>query len=148
MELFCEIIEWGLFVNYFQKKTSFQKLDWALNMPLILSKMIMLLDVLISLWQKPRVSNFVYPSYTLQMLKKINDIIRNYMTEDKFICFRYPEFSSIFTINKHTFENLIQINIKFTFIAYEYMICQTIFMFFFKIVAAHTHTGHTSFPFS
>ena len=38
MELFCEIGEWILSVNYFLERTLSQKLDWVLNTPLILSR--------------------------------------------------------------------------------------------------------------
>ena len=34
--------------------------------------------------------------------------------------FKYREFSGIFTINDHISDNSVQINIKFTFTAYEY----------------------------
>ena len=36
--------------------------------------------------------------------------------------FKYREFSGIFTINDHISDNSVQINIKFTFTVYEYIL--------------------------
>ena len=48
---------------------------------------------------------------------------KSILQKDKIIYyFKYREFSGIFTINDHIFDNSVQINIKFTFTVYEYTI--------------------------
>ena len=45
------------------------------------------------------------------------------MLQKDITCYvKYREFSGIFTINDHISDNVIQINIKFTFTVYEYII--------------------------
>ena len=69
--------------------------------------------------------------------------------------FKYRAFSGIFAINDHISDNSIQINTKFTFtvykyvIVYEYILLSINFVFFVysNIVGKHTHTGHTGFTF-
>ena len=43
------------------------------------------------------------------------------LQKDKMYYFKQQELQGIFTINNHIFDNLIQVNIKFTLIVYEYI---------------------------
>ena len=45
---------------------------------------------------------------------------KSIIQKDIIYYFKYREFSGIFTINDHISDNSVQINIKFTFTAYEY----------------------------
>ena len=100
-----------LAVNDFRERTSSQKLDWVLNTPLILS------------------SNVIWHAYKLIAENKIfrlgvSLIYLLYVKEEwigkKSILHR--EFSGIFTINDYISGNSIQVNIKFAFTVYEFII--------------------------
>ena len=53
------------------------------------------------------------------MLRR-NGLAKSIIQKDIIYYFKYREFSGIFTINDHISDNSVQINIKFTFTAYEY----------------------------
>ena len=78
----------------------------------------MLFRMVTSRWQKPRFSGLVCLSYVFDMLKK-NELPKKYITE-RYITSNTEH--SIFTINNDIFDHSIQINIKFTFLLYEYII--------------------------
>ena len=55
------------------------------------------------------------------MLRR-NGLAKSIIQKDIIYYFKYREFSGIFTINDHISDNSIQINIRFTFTVYEYII--------------------------
>ena len=73
---------------------------------------------------------------------------KSIIQKDIIYYFKYREFSGIFTINDHISDNSIQINIKFTFTVYEYIIVYEYILLSNFIVATHIHTCHTGFTFT
>ena len=110
------------------------------------------------------------------MLRR-NGLAKNILQKDIIYYFKYRELSGVFTINYHISDNSIQINTKFAFTVYEYILlskfiyiyiyiyiyayyiyihfiymCVYIYMNFvcfvyYNIVATHTQDGHTGFTF-
>ena len=82
------------------------------------------------------------------MLRR-NGLKKNYILQKGITYyFEYREFSGIFTINDHISDNSIQINIKFTFTVYEYIIVYEYILLSNFIVATHIHACHTGFTFT
>ena len=67
-----------------------------------------------------------YPSYAFYMLRR-NGLAKSILQKDITYCFKYREFSGIFTVNYHISDNSVQINIKFTFTVYEYIIAYVVY---------------------
>ena len=67
-----------------------------------------------------RISGLVFPSYILYMLKRRKELAKSYITERQNILLQIPR--NLRYIYYLIFYNSIQINIKFTFILYEYII--------------------------
>ena len=65
---------------------------------------------------------FVYPSYVFYMRRRNGLAIyySKYITERYKILLQIPRILRLFTINDHISDNSVQINLKFTFTAYEY----------------------------
>ena len=93
--------------------------------------------------QKPKFSGFSELSVicSLYILSR-NGLEKMFIQKDKICDFKQQELEGIFTINNHVFHNSIQINIKFTFIVYEYMIDDVLYLLQYCRNSTHTHT-HT-----
>ena len=118
----------------------------------------------------------MYLSSVFYMLRR-NGLAKNILQKDIIYYFKYRELSGIFTINYHISDNSIQINTKFAFTVYEYILLSKliyiyiyiyicilyiyihfIYMYvyiymnfvcfvYYNIVATHTQDGHTGFTF-
>ena len=108
------------------------------------------------------------------MLRR-NGLAKNILQKDIIYYFKYRELSGVFTINYHISDNSIQINTKFAFTVYEYILLSkliyiyiymhiiyiyTFYIYvyiyiymnfvcfvYYNIVATHTQDGHTGFTF-
>ena len=102
---------------------------------------------------------------------------KSILQKDIIYYLKYPELSSIFTITDHMSDDSIQINSKFTFTVFEYIIVyeyillfdlvylsinlsiniyiiyiyiyiKFVFFLYRNIVTTYTQTGHTGFTFT
>ena len=109
--------------------------------------LVMLFGMLVGWQQKPTFSGLAYPSYVFYMLRR-NGLARNILQKDIIYYFKYWGFSGIFTINDHISDNSIQINIRFTFTAHEYIIVYKYILlsnfrsilYIIYYIYIHTHT--------
>ena len=77
-------------------------------------------------WQKRRSPGLMY-----MYLEGEIDWQKFILENGKIYYFKYREFLGIYTINNHISDNLVQININFTFIVYEYIIL-SLYMYIYK----------------
>ena len=93
-------------------------------MPLILSRNF--IWHVYRLIAETKIFRLEYPSYAFYMLRR-NRLAKSILQKDITYCFKYREFSGIFTVNYHISDNSVQINIKFTFTVYEYIIAYVVY---------------------
>ena len=80
--------------------------------------LLMLFGVLIGWLQKSTFSGLVYLWYVFYILRR-NRLAEKLKLQNDICYFKYKDFKGIFTVNDYISDNLIQINIKFTFTLYD-----------------------------